>query len=73
GAIKDVLQLTASVDPLEILVSGRISRVEGLFEELKHRIDIAPVRRIEGFGTKTVKEAAQGAAIIANGLAGGVY
>ncbi|NJD54628.1 MAG: DUF1464 domain-containing protein [Candidatus Methanoperedens sp.] len=73
GAIKDVLQLTASVDPREILVSGRISRVEGLFEELEHRLDIAPVRRVEGFGAKTVKEAAQGAAIIANGLAGGCY
>jgi len=30
GAIKDVLQLTASIDPREILVSGRISRVEGI-------------------------------------------
>lgn len=73
GAMKDVLQLTASVDPREILVSGRISRVEGIFDELKRRLDIAPVRRIEGFGTKYVKEAAQGAAIIANGLAGGRY
>lgn len=73
GAIKDVLQLTASVDPGEILVSGRISRVEGIFGEIKRRLDIAPVRRIEGFGTKKVKEAAQGAAIIANGLAGGSY
>jgi|SRR5659263_30194 len=73
GAIKDVLQLTASVDPPEILVSGRISRVKGLFEELKSRLDIAPIRMIEGLGTKTVKEAAQGAAIIANGIAGGNY
>ena len=73
GAIKDVLQLTASFDPGEILVSGRISRVEGIFVEMKRRLDIAPVRRIEGFGTKNVKEAAQGAAIIANGLAGGSY
>jgi len=73
GAIKDVLQLTASVDPREILVSGRISRVEGVFDEIKRRIDIAPVRRLEGFGTKNVKEAAQGAAIIANGLGGGSY
>lgn len=73
GAIKDVLQLTASVDPREILVSGRISRVKGLFEELKSRLDIAPIRMIEGLGTKTVKEAAQGAAIIANGIAGGNY
>jgi predicted butyrate kinase (DUF1464 family) len=73
GAIKDVLQLTASVNPIEILVSGRISRVEGIFDEMKRRLDIAPFRRLEGFGTKTVKEAAQGAAIIANGLAGGSY
>ncbi len=73
GAIKDILQLTASFDPGEILVSGRISRVEGIFGEMKRRLDIAPVRRIEGFGTKNVKEAAQGAAIIANGLAGGSY
>lgn len=73
GAIKDVLQLTASVDPGEILVSGRISRVEGIFSEMKRRLDIAPLRRIEGFGTQNVKEAAQGAAIIANGLAGGSY
>lgn len=73
GAIKDILQLTASVNPREILVSGRISRVEGIFDELKKRLDFADVRRIEGFGTKTVKEAAQGAAIIANGLAGGRF
>lgn len=73
SAIKDVLQLTASMDPREILVSGRISRVEGLFEELEWRLDIAPLRRIEGFTTKNVKEAAQGAAIIANGLAGGNF
>jgi predicted butyrate kinase (DUF1464 family) len=73
SAIKDVLQLTASVNPREILISGRISRVEGLFEELKQRLEIAPLRRIEGFMTKNVKEAAQGAAIIANGLAGGNF
>jgi len=73
GAIKDVLQLTASVKPREILVSGRISRVEGLLDELKRRLDIAPLRRLEGFSTKNVKEAAQGAAIVANGLAGGSF
>lgn len=73
GAIKDTLQLTASTNPAEILVSGRISRIKGLFEELKCRLDIAPVRRMEGFGTRIVKEAAQGAAVIANGLAGGSY
>jgi predicted butyrate kinase (DUF1464 family) len=73
GAIKDVLQLTASEKPTEILVSGRISRVEGLLDELKKRLDLAPLRKLEGFSTKNVKEAAQGAAIVANGLAGGIY
>ncbi|KCZ71305.1 putative butyrate kinase [Candidatus Methanoperedens nitroreducens] len=73
GAIKDVLQLTVSVEPEEILVSGRISRVKGLFDELKERLDSVPVRRIEGFNVKNVKEAAQGAALVANGLAGGRY
>ncbi len=72
GAIKDILALTASVKPREIMVSGRISRVKGLFDELKNRIDF-PVRRLEGFSVKNVKEAAQGAALIANGLAGGRY
>jgi predicted butyrate kinase (DUF1464 family) len=73
GAIKDVLQLTASIKPREILVSGRISRVEGLLGEIKKRLDLVPVRKLEGFATKNVKEAAQGAAIVANGLAGGRY
>ena len=73
GAIKDVLMLTASVEPEEILVSGRISRVGGLFEELKDRLAFATVRRLEGFSVKNIKEAAQGAALIANGLSGGRY
>ncbi|MCX9083446.1 MAG: DUF1464 family protein, partial [Candidatus Methanoperedens sp.] len=73
GAVKDVLQLTASVKAGEILVSGRISRIEGILEELEKRLDLAPVRKLEGFSTQNVKEAAQGAAIVANGLAGGRY
>ncbi len=73
GAVKDILSLTASVKPQEILVSGRISRVSGIFDELKKLLDVAPVRRLEGFRVKNVKEAAQGAALIANGIAGGKY
>lgn len=72
GAIKDVLALTASVKPREILVSGRMSRVKGLFDELEKRLDI-PARKLEGFDVKNVKEASQGAALIANGLAGGEF
>ncbi len=73
GAIKDVLSLSASVKPAQVLVSGRISRIEGLFEELRKRLDIKQVRRLSGFPVKNVKEAAQGAALIANGLSGGKY
>ncbi|HEY9206480.1 MAG TPA: DUF1464 family protein [Candidatus Methanoperedens sp.] len=73
GAVKDILSLTASVKPREILVSGRISRIGRLFGEFKKSIDFAPVRRLEGFRVKKVKEAAQGAALIADGLYGGEY
>ncbi len=73
GAVKDILSLTASIEPQEILVSGRISKVGGLFDELRTRIGLAPVRRLEGFKVRNVKEAAQGAALIANGISGGGY
>ena len=73
GAVKDVLSLTASVNPDEILVSGRMSRVEGLFDELKGHLEHWRVRRLEGFGARNVKMAAQGAALVASGLAGGAY
>jgi predicted butyrate kinase (DUF1464 family) len=73
GAVKDVLSLAASVKPQEILVSGRISRVGKLFDEFNKRIDLAPVRRLQGFSVKKVKEASQGSALIADGLCGGNY
>ncbi len=73
GAVKDVLSLTASTRPEEILVSGRMSKVSGLFDDLKGRLETFNVRKLEGFSDVKVKEAAQGAAIIANGLAGGNY
>jgi predicted butyrate kinase (DUF1464 family) len=73
GAVKDVLSLTASVKPDDILVSGRMSKVRGIFDELKGRLGSWQVRRLEGFDTANVKEAAQGAALIADGLAGGAY
>ena len=74
GAVKDVLMLLSSVPkPKEILLSGRLSRIPDVVNELTERLEwIAPSRRVEGT-TKDVKEAAQGAALIANGLAGGRY
>ncbi len=73
GAVKDVLSLTACAKPEEILVSGRMSKIRGLFDDLKGRLEPFNVRKLEGFTSLKVKEAAQGAAIIANGLARGKY
>ena len=57
--------------PREILLSGRLGRVPWVAGEVTRRLgDVAPVRRVEGFAEK-VKEAAQGAALIAQGLLGG--
>jgi predicted butyrate kinase (DUF1464 family) len=72
GAFKAVVALTASVsDPREILLSGRHAADPGVLQGLVPRLErIAPVRRLRGFAT-TAKEGAQGAALLADGLAGG--
>ncbi len=57
--------------PREVLLSGRLSRVPAIAETLAGRMKrVAPVRPVAGFATGC-KEAAQGAALIADGLAGG--
>jgi predicted butyrate kinase (DUF1464 family) len=68
GAVKAALALTASVPaPREILVVGRLA--SGLVDALGARLaHVAPVRLAIGF-----KAAAHGAAILADGLAGGRY
>jgi predicted butyrate kinase (DUF1464 family) len=61
-------------NPTEIILSGRLTRVPKLYSRLVEslrRYDI-PIRKLEGYATKS-KEAAQGAALIASGLAGGTY
>ncbi len=64
--------LVSSGFPREIMISGRLSRIESIFKEAKDRLKkYASVRKIRGFSK--VKEAAQGAAIIANGLVGGYF
>ena len=74
SAVRDVLMLLSSVgSPREILISGRLARTERIRRELEKRLaKIAPARRVEGISTE-VKEAAQGAAILADGLVGGKY
>lgn len=57
----------------EILLSGRLCRIPAIREELADRLGrFAPVHRISGMA-HTAKEAAQGAALIADGVMGGQY
>jgi predicted butyrate kinase (DUF1464 family) len=66
--------------PREILLSGRLARIPEVRQELTDRLSalrdshlrLPPVRRVAGFA-QVAKEAAQGAALIAEGLAGGVH
>ena len=70
GAAKAVLALTASVpSPREVLVAGRLAATPGLVGALAERLaSVAPVR-----AAPAVKSAARGAALLADGLAGGSY
>nr|HDO81283.1 DUF1464 domain-containing protein [Candidatus Bathyarchaeota archaeon] len=72
GTVKDVASVMVSLDGVDcILLSGRLARVESIWKELERRLSFfAQTRRVKGF-TRIAKEAAQGAALIANGLAGG--
>jgi predicted butyrate kinase (DUF1464 family) len=72
SAVKAVAALRVSVPaPHEILISGRVARAPSVVRELHLRLSpIAPVRRLHGYAS-VAKEAAQGAALIADGLAGG--
>jgi len=70
GAAKAALALTASVPaPREVLVAGRLASAPGVLAALAERLQgVAPVRP-----ALAVKSAARGAALLADGLAGGRY
>ncbi|MFN2278783.1 MAG: DUF1464 family protein [Candidatus Promineifilaceae bacterium] len=74
GVVKSVAaELVAVPEPREILLSGRLCRSPIVQAELSNRLQkFAPVRRISGIAD-VAKEAAQGAAIIADGMAGGEF
>jgi predicted butyrate kinase (DUF1464 family) len=72
GAAKAVAQLRMSAPQAdEVLVSGRGAADAGLLERLRVALSgVAAVRRLEGFAL-VAKQGAQGAALLADGLAGG--
>lgn len=74
GVVKSVTaQMVAVPEPREILLSGRLCRSEEIQTELTNRLQkFGPVRRVSGIAD-IAKEAAQGAALIADGMAGGQY
>jgi predicted butyrate kinase (DUF1464 family) len=76
GVEKGVASMTVSVPRArEILLSGRWARTARLREELTRRLSrFGPVRRVGWLESAiVVKEAAQGYAMVADGLAGGEY
>jgi len=77
--VKDVFALLPSVKPESIYISGRFSRIpeffrdvrevlQGAFERYGFSIDVLKLE-----SRANAKEAAEGSAIIANGIAGGIY
>ena len=78
--VKDVASLLPTVKPKEIILSGRFTRIpeflaamkselSGFFEETGLKVDIVVLES----KAAVTKQAAEGAAVFANGLAGGKY
>jgi predicted butyrate kinase (DUF1464 family) len=74
GVVKSVAaEMTVVTSPREVLLSGRLCRIPTICDELARRLGrFAPVRRVSGMA-EVAKEAAQGAALVADGLAGGQF
>jgi predicted butyrate kinase (DUF1464 family) len=75
GAVKAVATLLVSApSATEVVISGRVARFDRVRDELARRLSaIAPrlaLHELRGFAANA-KQGAQGAALIANGLAGG--
>src|SRR5437763_170402 len=72
GAAKTCSALAQSVPtPREFVLSGRLARVEPICHAIRQRLGgLAPTHLLEGFA-QFAKEGAQGAALLADGLAGG--
>jgi predicted butyrate kinase (DUF1464 family) len=74
GAAKAVRQLRGSAPSAgDILLSGRNAAQDGIVEYLSSELaDVGTVRLLRGFAA-VAKQGAQGAALVADGLAGGQH
>jgi len=74
SAAKAAIALTLSAPAFsEFVLSGRLARVPPIRDAIGRLLEHSgPVRVLDGIAS-TAKEAAQGAALIADGLAGGRY
>jgi len=69
------IKATSVKEPKEVLLSGRLVRYGEVRKAIEEGLKgIAPIRRVSGLdGASVSKEAAQGYALIAEGLAGGYF
>src|SRR3989442_1609707 len=74
GAAKTAIALAEALPaPKEFVLSGRLARVEPVREGIRRRLSgHAPTRLLDGFA-QVAKQGAQGAALVADGLAGGAH
>jgi predicted butyrate kinase (DUF1464 family) len=78
--VKDVASLLPTVVPKEIILSGRFTRIPEFLADMKSKLSVffediglkIEITMLESKATVT-KQAAEGAAVFANGLAGGKY
>lgn len=72
GAVKLAATLAQSLPSAkEFVLSGRLTRVERVCDAIRQRLGVlAPTHVLDGFA-QVAKEGAQGAALLADGLAGG--
>ncbi len=74
SAVKAAIALATSVpSPEEFVLSGRLAQVDAVRDAIRRRLErVAPTRVLAGFAP-IAKAGAQGAALIADGLAGGTH
>jgi predicted butyrate kinase (DUF1464 family) len=80
SAIKGIISMLPATRPDAIYLSGRFSRVPFFVEDIRRRLESVfdltnfepRIEVLQNLG-KVAKQAAEGAAVIANGLAGGKY